>query len=192
MEVGIVSRVSSNGSGFQIEGHSEWFNISKLGPAMQKGCPDVGSLIEFEHEPWNGKPWVKDWEYRAEEAVESGWRKDLSQAEHGPGAWLQDDRPVVTRLACLNAAVRTWQQYSSGEPLEHLRSAESEILGLAERYVAWATWGGGDQWQREEMEENLDHGSEPGPGTSANTGRPAGSSATRESPSRAPARSTKR
>ena len=100
----------------------------------------------------------EDGPYRreAEAAYESGYTAAVEQAPRNATPediraldprpqWLSDSKPVVTRLACLNTATAiygglwgpSWPTTTSEE--DH----ESNILGLAERLVTWATWGGG-------------------------------------------------
>ena len=133
---------ATNESGIQIGGR--WYNFTRAYRDSGGPMPSKGETVSIVWHPFRTNQgrelrMVDDYE-----SIQVPERQLDAPAHDEPGGrWLHDDKPVVTRLACLNAAVALHTQFGKideSTPDDY----ESSVLGLAERFVSWATWGGSD------------------------------------------------
>lgn len=136
---GVVA--ATNESGIQVGG--QWYNFTRAyrdsgGPMPSKGETVALTWHAFRTNQGRELRMVDDYA-----SIQVPTRQIDTPADELGGRWLHDDKPVVTRLACLNAAVALHAQFSkvAGSSQDDY---ESSVLGLAERFVSWATWDGSD------------------------------------------------
>ena len=133
---GIVEQ--SNATGIKVTGR--WYNLTKKMQADHEfTLPEEREPVIIEYHTWDapdGKhlTFLDNWRYDQNEPPERQIDPDAEMP--ATDGWLPDNRPVVTRLACLNSALAYFT--AASEPMPD----EQEVLGLAERFVTWATWGG--------------------------------------------------
>lgn len=144
MLVGKVLRVNSKGTGFILDCKPEdWVNKSKLRNRRQD-LPPVGFYVEVPFELYNDAIYMIDWRptepTQTVEQCMSDQTAAVKVALHA--GEIHDDKPVVTRLACLNAALDFWNpgnmkfSPNTGEAVDGYSLAN--ILSTAEVFVAWA------------------------------------------------------
>lgn len=156
---GRVERIANSGRSFYLDSNRMFTQSNNDASPM----PPQGAAIRVEYRPWvsgDGQRTVNyysrwDFDMSASQELEQrvaasetagllnrtptpyGPRnnpaQNTPQSHDGRPQELRDGKPVVTRLACLNAAVRT---------LAGTGADEETILMLAEKYVAWALYGG--------------------------------------------------
>ena len=130
---GVVA--ATNESGIQIGG--QWYTFSRAyrdsgGPMPSKGETVALTWHAFRTNQGRELRMVDDYA-----SIQVPERQLDAPAQDEPGGrWLHDDKPVVTRLACLNASIEYHKMTAAPE------LSEESVLGLAERFVSWATWGG--------------------------------------------------
>ena len=137
-DVTIGTVEQANTTGIKVAG--KWYNLTKKQQADPEfTLPEAKDRIELEYHVWeapDGKhlTFLDNWRYDQSDPPE----RQIDPDKELPAAsgWLPDNRPVVTRLACLNSALAYFT--AASEPMPD----EQEVLGLAERFVTWATWGG--------------------------------------------------
>ncbi len=141
--VGRVTMLSPKGTGFKVDSApNDWLNLSQYGrPGL--GLPESGAHVEVDVTPGaRGGYWVQDWRLE----IPPEWEPkpyqnvpDRSSASVAVGVATRsgyeqpDAKLVVTRLACLKAAV------DSIIPLG--LSTDMAVIHLASRWAAWATSG---------------------------------------------------
>lgn len=132
VHVSVGSLTLSNETGLQLaEEPGVWFNRSKaqFDPTHGEPFPPVGSAIEIGYIVSSNRRYVQSVTVLAAPAAPPAVQT-VSRA-------VQDDRPVVTRLACLKAAVATWRIL--GRQTLAPYDLEAEIRTTADHYVAWVT-----------------------------------------------------
>lgn len=127
--VGMVQH-TTDGS---IQVGNQWFNLSRRQKEAGYDLPGYGESVNVTYYSFQGRNYIDNWERNMSTAPQAPHQND-AQGFH-------DDKPVVTRLACLNAAIATWGNNTIDE---------AAILGLAERYVAWVLYGGIDKRGKQE------------------------------------------
>ena len=126
---------ATNESGVQIGG--QWYNFSRGYRESGGPMPSKGETVAL---TWHAFRTNQGRALRMVDGYQSIQvpTRDLDAPAHDEpgGRWLRDDKPVVTRLACLNASIEYHKMTAAPE------LSEESVLGLAERFVSWATWGG--------------------------------------------------
>lgn len=129
--VGTVKVTSKSGSGFKLDTcPNDWFNFSQFGPGAGLPMPAKESTVRVECRPGaRGGYFVQSWQYLDDPNATLAPSDEQVAARVALHAGeIHDDKPVVTRLACLNAAIASFAGYSD----------EDVVLSRAEVFLAWA------------------------------------------------------
>jgi hypothetical protein len=121
---GIVSR--TNGSGFKLEGHDRWLNLSKFG----KPAPTMPSVGEHVHLSLNAKGYVTNIKSLSLAQVNRAQSSELQNAEGSLS--VPPREAVITRLSVINSAISVLK--TDSRPID-LR----QVLDTAAKLEAWAS-----------------------------------------------------
>lgn len=128
-----------NDSGFKVG--TDWFNFTKKDREAGVRFPASGDMVAVTYHFYttgNGR------QMRMVDDYTTNMSAPAQSSPARSDGFLKDDKPVVTRMGCLNAAIAAARLMNDrARPDEGQVWNEEAILGLAERIVAWATWGGG-------------------------------------------------